>query len=120
MSIPIPTIMTHPYLRFSPASFTVDFLPFAGCDYTVQIVAAAKTSKKNRRTRQQAKPPELRRAVSAPWFLESSGGVQGLQLAPFAKLSWMVRVFSTRLGGESSLDGEKLLNLGFMDWDPSE
>jgi polyphenol oxidase len=112
--------MTHPYLRFSPASFTVDFLPSAGCDYTVRIVAAAKTSKKNRRTRQQAKPPELRRAVSAPWLLKRSGGVQVLQLAPFAKLSWLVHGFSMRPGGKSSLNGEKLLNLGFMDWDPRE
>jgi polyphenol oxidase len=43
-----------------------------------------------------------------------------LQLAPFKKLPWLVHGFSTRPGGGSSLDGERLLNLSFMDWDSRE
>jgi len=62
----------------------------------------------------------LRRAISAPWLLKRFGSVQVLQLRPFAKLPWLVYGFSTRLGGQSSLNGEMLLNLGFMDWDPRE
>src|SRR5208282_631150 len=42
------------------------------------------------------------------------------QLAPFLKLPWLVHGFSTRLGGVSTLDGQKALNLSFMDWDSKE
>jgi len=58
--------------------------------------------------------------ISPPWTLRKSGGLRILQLAPFSKLSWLVHGFSTRTGGDSSLDGEKLLNLGFMEWDNPE
>lgn len=40
-----------------------------------------------------------------------------LTLAPFKQLPWLVHGFSSRSGGVSSLEGEKVLNLGFMDWD---
>jgi YfiH family protein len=43
-----------------------------------------------------------------------------LQLAPFARLPWLVHGFSTRAGGGSDLDGSKVLNLGFMKWDKPE
>jgi YfiH family protein len=43
-----------------------------------------------------------------------------LQLGPFDKLPWLVHGFSTRSGGASSLDGQSLLNLSFMDWDRRE
>jgi len=55
--------------------------------------------------------------LSAPWTLRKAGGLQVLQLAPYSKLPWLVHGFSTRTGGVSMLDGEKLLNLGFMEWD---
>ncbi|HVM74010.1 MAG TPA: peptidoglycan editing factor PgeF [Candidatus Saccharimonadales bacterium] len=58
--------------------------------------------------------------VSSPWTLGRSRGLQILQLAPFSKLPWLVHGFSTRVGGFSSLDGERLLNLGFMEWDTPE
>jgi purine-nucleoside/S-methyl-5'-thioadenosine phosphorylase / adenosine deaminase len=53
-------------------------------------------------------------------LLKRSGGLQVLQLAPFAKIPWLVHGFSTRPGGISVLDGKKVLNLGFMEWDSRE
>jgi YfiH family protein len=52
--------------------------------------------------------------------LRKSGGLQVLQLEPFQKLSWLVHGFSTRGGGVSELDGQKVLNLSFMEWDTKE
>jgi YfiH family protein len=47
--------------------------------------------------------------------------VQVLELAPFKKLPWLVHGFSTRPGGASVLDsGERVMNLGFTDWDKRE
>jgi YfiH family protein len=43
-----------------------------------------------------------------------------LQLAPFRKLPWLVHGFSTRPGGVSEFDGQKVLNLSFMEWDTKE
>jgi hypothetical protein len=43
-----------------------------------------------------------------------------LQLAPLAKIPWLVHGFSTRPGGTSVLEGKKILNLGFMAWDSRE
>ena len=43
-----------------------------------------------------------------------------LELIPFTKLGWLTHGFSTRVGGVSTLDGEKVLNLSFMDWDSRE
>ena len=53
-------------------------------------------------------------------MLRKSGGLQVLQLAPFQKLPWLVHGFSTRPGGVSTLDGQKVLNLSFMEWDQKE
>jgi YfiH family protein len=55
--------------------------------------------------------------LSPPWTLRKSRGLEILQLAAFSKLPWLVHGFSTRMGGCSSLDGERRLNLGFMEWD---
>ena len=96
------------------------FLGSTDCDYTVQIVAATKTFKRNHRTRQHAKLSTRRPSVSSPWLLKRSAGLQVLQLAPFTKFPWLVHGFSTRVGGTSLLDGLKVLNLGFMDWDSRE
>jgi polyphenol oxidase len=43
--------------------------------------------------------------------------VQILQLEAFRKLPWLVHGFSTRVGGVSELNEEKVLNVSFMDWD---
>jgi YfiH family protein len=57
--------------------------------------------------------------------LRRAGDLQILQAPPFAILDWLVHGFSTRPGGASKLEilrdgkkvSEKVLNLGFTDWD---
>jgi YfiH family protein len=61
-----------------------------------------------------------RPGLEGPWLLHRAQGLQLLQLAPFRKLPWLVHGFSTRTGGVSTLDGNKVLNLSFMDWDTRE
>jgi YfiH family protein len=78
------------------------------------MVATEKTSQKKSGNRQR--PPRVG-TPPAPWSFQKSGALQILQLAPFSKLSWLVHGFSTRPGGMSVLDGEKVLNLSFTDWD---
>ena len=46
--------------------------------------------------------------------------MQILQVPTLAKFPWLVHGFSTRPGGVSLLDDEKVLNLGFTKWDSSE
>ena len=58
--------------------------------------------------------------ASNGWNERNSHGLRILQAAAFAKTSWLVHGFSTRLGGVSDLRGEKVLNLGFAEWDTKE
>ena len=60
------------------------------------------------------------KAIAPPWVLRKVGGLEVLQLEPFRKLPWLVHGFSTRAGGQSELNGERVLNLSFMDWDQRE
>jgi polyphenol oxidase len=73
-----------------------------------------KRSKKNAASGRKIVSP------SAPWRLNRAKGLEVLQLDPFRKLPWLVHGFSTRSGGISILHGEKLLNLGSMEWDTRE
>ncbi len=79
-----------------------------------------------RRKSSKKKPANGKRAVrqplslSSPWVLHRSRGLQILQIAPLRKLPWLVHGFSTRPGGVSLLDGQHVLNLGFMEWDTRE
>jgi polyphenol oxidase len=65
-------------------------------------------------------------SVSAKWNLRRAGGLQILEASALARLNWLVHGFSTRPGGASELKAfrderdacEKVLNLGFTDWDP--
>ncbi|HTZ49827.1 MAG TPA: peptidoglycan editing factor PgeF [Verrucomicrobiae bacterium] len=41
-------------------------------------------------------------------------------MIPFTKFPWLVHGCSTRVGGASTLDGEKVLNLSFTEWDAKE
>jgi len=52
--------------------------------------------------------------------MRRSRGLQILQLKPFCKLPWLVHGFSTRPGGVSQLEGQPVLNLGYMEWDTHE
>ena len=73
-----------------------------------------------RRPGQPAPPPPAVPRVAAPWRLRKTHGLQLLELVPFLKFPWLVHGFSTRPGGISSLESEKVLNLGFMEWDTHE
>jgi YfiH family protein len=84
------------------------------------IVRCRKTSLSRGRNRQLVVGTASPEKIAAPWMLRRSGGLQVLQLAPFAKLPWLVHGFSTRVGGTSTLDSEKLLNLSFTEWDTKE
>ena len=62
------------------------------------------------------------------WNLRRIGALQVLEAPALARLNWLVHGFSTRPGGASELittrggqdTCEKVLNLGFADWDKSE
>jgi len=82
---------------------------------------AAKTSRVRRQPGKPAPRPKPRANVKAPWSLRSVDGLQILELEPFKKFPWLVHGFSTRTGGSSVLpSGERVLNLGFTDWDKRE
>lgn len=87
-----------------------------------------------------ARPPDRRAECASGknvWRLRRAGGLQILEALPLARLGWLVHGFSTRPGGASRLDPsahcgagqrsrgsrrapEKVLNLGFTDWDRRE
>ena len=52
--------------------------------------------------------------------IRTAHGLQLLQIPAFSKLPWLLHGFSTRPGGISALEAEKILNLGFTDWDTRE
>ena len=83
-----------------------------------------KASPPTPRRRQISRPRALLAAkhppVVPPWRLRKSQGLQVLELTPFAKLPWLIHGFSTRPGGLSQLESEKVLNLGHMEWDARE
>ncbi|HSY99753.1 MAG TPA: peptidoglycan editing factor PgeF [Terriglobales bacterium] len=63
------------------------------------------------------------RIASAPatnWTTRTSNGLRILQVPAFSKLPWLIHAFSTAPGGISPLENEKVLNLGFTDWDTRE
>jgi purine-nucleoside/S-methyl-5'-thioadenosine phosphorylase / adenosine deaminase len=78
--------------------------------------------KKTQRKRAAARPSSKN---AAPWNLHHAGKLQILRAPPLASLDWLVHGFSTRPGGASELESlrdgkqasEKVLNLGFTDWD---
>ena len=77
-----------------------------------------------------AKTPAQKRRASgaAKWTLRRASSLQILDAAPLARLDWLVHGFSTRPGGLSRMENlrrgqketEKVLNLGFTDWDSRE
>jgi polyphenol oxidase len=80
---------------------------------------AAKPKQKIRAPRAAAKSP------ATPWRFRNAAGLRILECVPLTQFGWLVHGFSTRPGGvsafESSRPGEpraeKLLNLGYTDWD---
>jgi YfiH family protein len=60
------------------------------------------------------------RAVTKPWTERTLRGVRVLQVPAFSGIPWLVHGFSTRPGGVSEINGEKVLNLGAVEWDTRE
>ena len=63
---------------------------------------------------------EGRASASKGWTERKTSGLQILQADALTKIPWLVHGFSTRSSGVSELSGEKVLNLGFADWDAKE
>jgi YfiH family protein len=57
---------------------------------------------------------------TSSWAERKVGGIRILQVPALTKLPWLLHGFSTKPGGISDLNGEKVLNLGFTDWDSRE
>jgi YfiH family protein len=81
-------------------------------------VATTKTSPKNRKSRKQ--PSTLRSPRADNWSERRLRGVTILQVPAFAKIPWLIHGFSTRPGGVSEVETEKVLNLGAVEWDTRE
>jgi YfiH family protein len=69
--------------------------------------------------RKRAAPARGARSRAA-WTTLRAGGIQILQAAPLVKLPWLVHGFSTRPGGASTLDGQRVFNLSRTEWDRRE
>jgi YfiH family protein len=78
-------------------------------------VPATKTSPK-RKVRKSHVPP----VPVTNWTTRNSRNLKLLQIPAFSKLPWLIHAFSTRPGGISPAENEKVLNLGFTDWDTHE
>jgi polyphenol oxidase len=69
----------------------------------------------NVRRKRSACPP-----ASKGWSERTARGLRILQASALTKIPWLIHGFSTRPGGVSDLRGEKVLNLGFAEWDVKE
>jgi hypothetical protein len=72
-----------------------------------------------RRRSAKAKP------AAAKWKEKRGGGLTVLVSPTLARVPWALHGFSTRKGGASTLDSsvhgkERVLNLGFTEWDKRE
>src|SRR5437879_4408201 len=81
---------------------------------------ASKSSLPRRKAGKPFPRPAAPPNISAPWSLRSSGNLKILELDAFKKLPSLLHGFSTAHGGISDLDGQKVLNLSFTDWDTRE
>jgi polyphenol oxidase len=67
-----------------------------------------------KRTRTKRNP---RKAGTSQWTQRVQRGLRILQVPALAKFPWLVHGFSTRVAGVSKLNGKRVLNLGFTEWD---
>jgi len=79
-------------------------------------VSLTKTLKKN----PSARKPRGAKSPASNWSECHVRGIRILQVPAFVKLPWLTHAFSTRPGGISNLEDEKILNLGHTDWDSRE
>src|SRR6202048_1379624 len=108
ISTPNPTIKIPPSLERQA---------LANCDYTYTSMATTKGSRAKGKKRKKRGPPQ---AGASQWTERVQRGLRILQVEELAKLPWLVHGFSTRVGGVSKLDGKRVLNLGFTEWDARE
>jgi YfiH family protein len=85
-------------------------------DYTGRVVTPTKTL----RAKQSVRKHRVRASSTNDWAERTLSGLRILQVPAFAKLPWLVHGFSTRPGGVSELESERVLNLGFTEWDTKE
>jgi polyphenol oxidase len=78
-------------------------------------VPATKTSPKR-----PVRKPHVPFTPATNWTTRTSRNLKLLQVPAFSKLPWLIHAFSTTPGGMSPLENEKVLNLGFTDWDTRE
>lgn len=86
------------------------------------------TKERSRPARKGSAVKPLARVAKSPWKLRRANGLQILQSPNLSRLNWLTHAFSTRSGGTSELQSvangrkpaEKVLNLGFTDWDSRE
>src|ERR1700674_2901854 len=115
----------HAHPNNQDASSALAFGPAAHSDYTVLVVAPTKTLKPKRKVRKRPAVGQTFLSVSSGlsssnWIERKVRGVQILQVPALSKIPWLVHGFSTRPGGVSPLNGERVLNLGFTEWDSRE
>jgi YfiH family protein len=77
------------------------------------------TRKKAQAPRKVARPSSSSNGKPR-WTSRTSNGIRILQVPALLKLPWLIHGFSTRPGGVSPLDGQRVLNLGFTEWDTKE
>src|SRR5467141_2427969 len=115
----------HAHSNDQDASSAPVFCVAADSDYTVRVVAPTKTLTPKRKARKRSSAEQTFLSASSSrsssdWIERKVRGIQILQVPALAKLPWLVHGFSTRPGGVSLLNGEKVLNLGFTEWDSKE
>ena len=95
---------------------------FSRSDYTVSVAMHAKTLKTRNKTGRRGARRKAGALASASkgWAERKASGLRILQANPLTKIPWLVHGFSTRPGGVSDLSEEKVLNLGFAEWDTKE
>jgi YfiH family protein len=73
------------------------------------------------KTLSRTRTPKNKPLASCAWRLSTSAnGVGFLQVPAFSAFPWLVHGFSASQGGVSPLNGGKVLNLGFTEWDARE
>jgi polyphenol oxidase len=80
-------------------------------------MAATKGSRAKGKKRKKRNPPQ---AGASRWTQRIRRGLRIVQVLALAKLPWLVHGFSTRVGGVSKLNGKRVLNVGFTEWDARE
>lgn len=70
-----------------------------------------------RKRLEAAQSKQARTRSSNKWTTLRASELEILQVSTLQKIPWLGHGFSTRLGGQSELNGKRILNLGFTDWD---